>query len=289
MDLAEMAGLAHARGDGERARRLYSEAADLERAALERMSKDKVRSIGILAVSAATLLHRAERLGEAEDLALQYLGREILPAARAGLHEVLGAVPVSVAVSGGRDVAPRRAARITVGEQRQMAALITFATEHGHTALDFEHIYREYVRMVGTSPSESFACDAEAIVQDVFLSYIKKRDQIDNTRSWLAAAASNASRAYRRKEGVQEPLPEDFDILANALNPEEQMEADEQRSLVRTAFARLSPEEQSLLHLRFLKGQAFNEIARQLRISPPTASKRVKAALAHFRALLEKL
>src|SRR6266542_6935070 len=53
-------------------------------------------------------------------------------------------------------------------------------------------------------------CEAENLIQEVFLSYLQAGTRIENARAWLVAAMCNASRHYWRAQGRTESLPDDF-------------------------------------------------------------------------------
>lgn len=76
---AARAQLALQSGDRTTAIALYAEAAAAERRALEHISRDKQRTLGITAVSAVALHYKAQLFEEAERLAHQCLASEPLP------------------------------------------------------------------------------------------------------------------------------------------------------------------------------------------------------------------
>lgn len=65
-ELAALAGLRMREGDPATARRMYTEAADLEQKAFEKIPQDKTRTRSILGVSLASLLYKARELEAAE-------------------------------------------------------------------------------------------------------------------------------------------------------------------------------------------------------------------------------
>ena len=73
---AEMAGR---RGDVQRARKLYTEAAKAEELALADVESGKSRTLGITAVSAVSLYYKAAQFQAAEALACRWLASEHLP------------------------------------------------------------------------------------------------------------------------------------------------------------------------------------------------------------------
>jgi hypothetical protein len=71
---------------------LYEQAAKLEVAAFDAVPLDKVRTRGIVGVSAGSLLFKARQFARAEELALQLLNGRISEPARAQLQSVLQAI-----------------------------------------------------------------------------------------------------------------------------------------------------------------------------------------------------
>jgi hypothetical protein len=120
-NLAAAAHEALQRGDAGRAQALFAEASNAEIRAFESVGTEKPRTLGIIAVSAASLLYKAGRLNEAEQLAHRAAANRALPAfavaelrillqtiwneqaqKEAGVSFVPGQVVVSV--SGGRSL-----------------------------------------------------------------------------------------------------------------------------------------------------------------------------------------
>jgi hypothetical protein len=71
---------------------LYRSAAELEVKALDSLPPDKLRTRGIIGVSAASLLFKAREFARAEELALQLLNGRLLESAKVQLQSVLQAV-----------------------------------------------------------------------------------------------------------------------------------------------------------------------------------------------------
>jgi hypothetical protein len=69
----------------------------------------------------------------------------------------------------------------------------------GPTAPDLNS-YRQLLTYVVQQRFKIPSSDVDSIVQDVYLSYLQTPTRIDNTRSWLVAAACNASRHYLRNQ-----------------------------------------------------------------------------------------
>lgn len=88
---AEAAALA---GDVEKARQLYSVAAEAESRALDGVPADKVRTLGIIGISLAALYAKAGKYEQAEAVCRDLLvNRELFPEARTALLDLLETLP----------------------------------------------------------------------------------------------------------------------------------------------------------------------------------------------------
>lgn len=105
---------------------------------------------------------------------------------------------------------------------------------------------------------------AEDIASDVFVRLIeaakKKHGPTNNIKGWLISTASNAvndhlRRQYRRPtEELNESMPDDSNIHV-------ELDQREQNKLVQAAYARLTPEQQHVLALRFGMGYSLEQTA----------------------------
>ena len=78
--LASQALVAAQEGRRDEARSLYARAADAEESAIADLDRSKARTLGISAVSAASLHYKANELARAEAVAVRWLAFEGLPA-----------------------------------------------------------------------------------------------------------------------------------------------------------------------------------------------------------------
>jgi DNA-directed RNA polymerase specialized sigma24 family protein len=79
--------------------------------------------------------------------------------------------------------------------------------------VDLGVMYVEYRMLLLSVACRKFRvpeCEAENLIQEVFLSYLQAGTRIENAKAWLVAAMCNASRHYWRAQGRTEALPEDF-------------------------------------------------------------------------------
>ncbi|MEM9456054.1 MAG: hypothetical protein AAGF11_17870 [Myxococcota bacterium] len=95
-ELAAEAEHERRRGNFSRAEQLYADAADTEEQALAGVPSDKIRTLGILAVSLVALRYKAQQLSQAERSAHEYLAiTQLHPRARTQLRELLRACSAS--------------------------------------------------------------------------------------------------------------------------------------------------------------------------------------------------
>lgn len=98
------------------------------------------------------------------------------------------------------------------------------------------------------------ADDAEVIVHEVFLSFIRNESRVQNARTWLIGAVCKASKKYWEVRGrrVADVLPED---LAGT-TPDHVSRVDTQ-----AAMAQLGERCRDAIHLRYLEGYTPEELA----------------------------
>lgn len=135
------------------------------------------------------------------------------------------------------------------------------------------------------------AADAEDAAQETFIRAYRALDRFDDTRPlrpWLLSIAANLARNRRRSLGrywgaLQRAVranPEPFHP------PPERTEAADARRL-REAVARLRPDGQDIVYLRYFLGLSEAETATVLRIPAGTAKSRLSRALAQLRRIIE--
>ncbi len=121
--------------------------------------------------------------------------------------------------------------------------------------------------------------DAENVVQDVFVNFLRHRDHIDNERSWLVAAACNASRDYWRSPHRREQpvVPE------RSASPVDQISA----ALDVNALMRSLPGKcRELLRRRYCDGCSPDELAKLYATTSGYAKIMLHRCLTAARALL---
>lgn len=143
--------------------------------------------------------------------------------------------------------------------------------------------YREYSELLSQIAVRKYripSSDAENLVHDVFLKFLREEYRIRDDRAWLVAAISNASRDYwrspaRRAECGQ--LPEAAAMPMDAVGAEV-----DARTLLRPLSARC----RSLLRLRYCDGRSADELAALFGTTTGYAKLMLHRCLAAARALV---
>jgi RNA polymerase sigma-70 factor (ECF subfamily) len=122
--------------------------------------------------------------------------------------------------------------------------------------------------------------DAEGLAHEVFLSYLKRRDEIRDLHRWLVGAICNASRYYWRQRGRHtEQL--DTEIADTQPDPAtgNMIETMMARIAAGEAMAGLPPRYQHILKLRYFEGYSIKEIADHLGVTSKYTQKLVTKCL----------
>lgn len=126
--------------------------------------------------------------------------------------------------------------------------------------------------------------DAEALLQEVFLSFLQAGSRIDNVRAWLVAAMCNASRHYHRSHGRLDPLPEDYleqsDPGSQSLPEKRVLEM-----TIQQALGYLQPRCRETLRLHYFDGRSATEVARELETTRRYAEKLIHNCLKRVREI----
>lgn len=152
---------------------------------------------------------------------------------------------------------------------------------------DVETLYLEHRSLLLYVACRKFRipdCDAENLIQEVFLSYLQTGTKIENIRAWLVAAMCNASRHYWRAQGRTESLPENFDDHSDPLShglAEQYM----MKMTVRQALDYLQPRCRETLWLHYFEGRSAGDVARELETTNRYAEKLIHNCLKRVREI----
>jgi len=140
--------------------------------------------------------------------------------------------------------------------------------------------------------------DAQDVVQEAFINAYQSLDSFKGDAlffTWLYRIAVNTAISHRRKkrvlarisgrkdDGLMEPVdPSDLS------RPGYTLEQAEQEQKVHRAIARLSPEHRTVLVMKELEGQKYEEMAETLGVPIGTIRSRLHRARLELRELLEQ-
>lgn len=136
----------------------------------------------------------------------------------------------------------------------------------------FDFLFAVAVRKFRVPDSE-----AETLVHEVFLTYLKRSDGIRNVHGWLLGAICHASRYYWRSNGREMVADEQFERIDPAsLNI---LDSLPNQLAAREVLACLAPRCQEVLRLRYFDGCSIAEIAQQLGLKTKYTQKLVTKCL----------
>jgi len=123
--------------------------------------------------------------------------------------------------------------------------------------------------------------EAETLAHEVFLSYLKRGDEIRDVHNWLVGAICHASRYYWRQTGRGGESVEIDVTTFEHIDPASSNVHDSlpDQIAARAALETLPPRYQEVLRLRFYDGCSINEIADRLGVKPKYAQKLVTKSL----------
>lgn len=130
-----------------------------------------------------------------------------------------------------------------------------------------EEAYREHAGRLRDLAEKKFhipAPDADAIVHDVFSSFMIHRHNVRNERQWLVGAVCHASRAYWRIAARTSQMPDDAgEEFVDPASPGLERRIVDRVTLAR-ALARIGPKCRETLRLYYAEGYSAAEIATRL-------------------------
>lgn len=135
----------------------------------------------------------------------------------------------------------------------------------GHTTR-VEDAYNGHAARLRTIAEKKFnvpACDAEAIVNEVFTSYLTRQESVRDARKWLIGAVCHASRAYWRAAARTTQLPHNVTEYVDPDSPGLEGRIVD-RVTMATALRQLDPKCRELLHMFYHEGYSTAEMAERL-------------------------
>jgi RNA polymerase sigma factor (sigma-70 family) len=105
--------------------------------------------------------------------------------------------------------------------------------------------------------------DAAALVNEVFMAFLLRRELVRNPDRWLVGAVCHASRGYLRNAAKAQPLPNDGVDFVDPVTPDLEKKIVDRVTIAKT-LRRLCPKCQKTLRLYYSEGYSAAEIAVQL-------------------------
>lgn len=161
----------------------------------------------------------------------------------------------------------------------------------GHEAA-FEHLFRvAYARVVSVAyQTVRDRQEAEDVAQEAFIRFHERYPpDASFAAAWLCRTAANIglTRLRSRKRREHRELEHVRGARYQLVDPEEVLEAKEQRRLVRAALRRIAPRKARVLALRY-SGLSYTEVAAALEIRPDQVGTLLRRAEAAFEKELDR-
>lgn len=212
-----------------------------------------------MGLKSANLQRNAEQEGEGKAAVLEHDASDVAPAA-----------------------ASRKRSESKTQQPRPEPAPVASPAADDVEALYIQH--RSLLLYVACRKFRIPDCDAENLIQEVFLSYLQTGTKIENIRAWLVAAMCNASRHYWRAQGRTESLPDNIDDHSD---PGSHGLADQfaMKMTVRQALDYLQPRCRETLWLHYFEGRSAGDVARELETTNRYAEKLIHNCLKRVREI----
>jgi RNA polymerase sigma-70 factor (ECF subfamily) len=148
---------------------------------------------------------------------------------------------------------------------------------------DFEQIYLKHFDFLVAIATRKFGVpvsEADTLVQDVFLSYLRRREEIHDVHSWLLGGICHASRYYWRQNGRGGETVEIEELVEREDPISHDIRSDLPDALTaRDVLDSLPPRYRKILKLRYYEGCSIAEIAESLGVKPKYAQKLVSKCI----------
>jgi len=141
----------------------------------------------------------------------------------------------------------------------------------------FEELYSEHFGFLVAVAVRKFRVpesDAEALAHEVFLSYLRRKNEVLNVHSWILGAICHASRYYWRQQGrMVEALDDDQAFERPDPATTRILDSLPDQLAARQALEGLMPRDQEILRMRYFEGRSIVEMAERLGVKPKYAQK----------------
>ena len=159
-----------------------------------------------------------------------------------------------------------------------MASLTSSLLDDRH----FEAIYEEYFDLLVQISVHKFRVpdsEAETLVHDVLISYLRKSKDVLDLRPWLIGAICHASRHYWRLNGRTVGADAPFELDRADPASVRILDSLPDQLAAREALECLSPRWRSVLQMRYFEGCTVGEVAQRLGVKPKYAQKLITKCL----------
>lgn len=157
----------------------------------------------------------------------------------------------------------------------------------------FEQLLELHGRMVLRTAQRLLLNDADAqdAAQEVFLRLHRSLHKFQESRDmvpWLYRITVNICRDQRKRRKLSVAFDEAPEPAAREANPEQELNAQQRRSLLRAALAGLSERERDAIVLRDLEGLSTAEVARILGSTETTVRSQISMGRVKLRRRLQE-
>jgi RNA polymerase sigma factor (sigma-70 family) len=146
----------------------------------------------------------------------------------------------------------------------------------------FEAVYEEYFDLLVQISVHKFRVpdsEAETLVHDVLISYLRKSKDVLDLRPWLIGAICHASRHYWRLNGRTVGTEGPFELDRADPASVRILDSLPDQLAAREALECLSPRWRSVLQMRYFEGCTVGEVAQRLGVKPKYAQKLITKCL----------
>lgn len=132
--------------------------------------------------------------------------------------------------------------------------------------------------------------DGEEVASDVFLAAWEQAGDLrpGHVKGWLGVVARNKAKNRLRRCGHTLPLEEDALELPDPGTPQEALEREEERRLVRQAVDSLSPQEREIFLRRYYYAQSVKEVSAAMELNEATVKTKLHRGRLKLKELLTK-
>ena len=156
----------------------------------------------------------------------------------------------------------------------------------------FEAVYAQYFDLLAQIAVFKFQVpdsEAETLVHDVLISYLRKSHEVIDLRPWLIGAICYASRHYWRLNGRTTGM-EAAELPTDRVDPQSLRILDSMpdQLAAREALECLNPRYREILHMRYFEGCTVAEVASRLGVKTKYAQKLITKCLRRAERLYTK-